>query len=97
MFRASTAQGDALDRLRQLTLHQGSGIVGAAAVSEAPVLVSDVRHDARYIGDDWHTLSELAVETLLPADAATGEILRQMLARVTAGAESPAVTATANP
>jgi serine phosphatase RsbU (regulator of sigma subunit)/putative methionine-R-sulfoxide reductase with GAF domain len=61
VFRASTAQGDALDRLRQLTLHQGSGIVGAAAVSEAPVLVSDVRHDARYIGDDWHTLSELAV------------------------------------
>jgi transcriptional regulator with XRE-family HTH domain len=43
------------------------------------------------------TLSELAVETLLPADAATGEILRQMLARVSAGAESPADTATANP
>jgi transcriptional regulator with XRE-family HTH domain len=43
------------------------------------------------------TLSELAVETLLPADAATGEILRQMLARVSAGAESAADTATANP
>lgn len=43
------------------------------------------------------TLSELAVETLLPADAATGEILRQMLSHVTAGADSPADTAPANP
>ena len=43
------------------------------------------------------TLSELAVETLLPADAATGEILRQMLARMTAGADVSADTAPANP
>lgn len=43
------------------------------------------------------TLSELAVETLLPADAATGEILRQMLSHVTTGADSPADTAPANP
>jgi serine phosphatase RsbU (regulator of sigma subunit)/putative methionine-R-sulfoxide reductase with GAF domain len=60
-FRASTAQGEALERLRQLTLRQGNGIVGAAAAQGQPVRVSDVRHDARYIGDDWHTLSELAV------------------------------------
>jgi serine phosphatase RsbU (regulator of sigma subunit)/putative methionine-R-sulfoxide reductase with GAF domain len=60
-FRASTARGDALARLRQMALHQGNGIVGAAAEGAQPVLVNDVRQDPRYIGDDWHTLAELAV------------------------------------
>ncbi len=61
VFRASTAEGEALERLRRLSINRGNGIVGAAATSGEPVLVSDVRQDARYIGDDWHTLSELAV------------------------------------
>jgi serine phosphatase RsbU (regulator of sigma subunit)/putative methionine-R-sulfoxide reductase with GAF domain len=61
VFRASTAQGDALARLREITIRQGNGIVGAAADNGQPVLVNDVRQDQRYIGDDWHTLSELAV------------------------------------
>jgi serine phosphatase RsbU (regulator of sigma subunit)/putative methionine-R-sulfoxide reductase with GAF domain len=60
-FRASTAQGEALARLREVSIHQGNGIVGAAAEGTQPVLVNDVRQDPRYIGDDWHTLSELAV------------------------------------
>jgi serine phosphatase RsbU (regulator of sigma subunit)/putative methionine-R-sulfoxide reductase with GAF domain len=60
-FQASTAQGEPLTRLRQISIRQGSGIVGAAAESLQPVLVNDVRHDPRYIGDDWHTLAELAV------------------------------------
>ncbi|HEU5101688.1 MAG TPA: SpoIIE family protein phosphatase, partial [Roseiflexaceae bacterium] len=60
-FQASTAQGEPLTRLRQISLRQGNGIVGAAAESLQPVLVNDVRHDSRYIGDDWHTLAELAV------------------------------------
>jgi serine phosphatase RsbU (regulator of sigma subunit)/putative methionine-R-sulfoxide reductase with GAF domain len=61
VFRTSTAQGEALERLRQIALHQGNGIVGAAASADQPVHVADVRQDPRYIGDDWHTLSELAV------------------------------------
>jgi serine phosphatase RsbU (regulator of sigma subunit)/putative methionine-R-sulfoxide reductase with GAF domain len=61
VFRASTAQGEALARLRQIALRRINGIVGAAAVEQRPVLVNDVRQDPRYIGDDWHTLAELAV------------------------------------
>jgi serine phosphatase RsbU (regulator of sigma subunit)/putative methionine-R-sulfoxide reductase with GAF domain len=61
VFRTSTAQGEALERLRQIALHQGNGIVGAAANADQPVHVADVRQDPRYVGDDWHTLSELAV------------------------------------
>jgi len=60
-FRASTARGDALVRLRQLAIQQGNGIIGAAAQGTQPILVNDVRQDTRYIGDDWHTLAELAV------------------------------------
>jgi serine phosphatase RsbU (regulator of sigma subunit)/putative methionine-R-sulfoxide reductase with GAF domain len=60
-FRASTARGDALARLRQLAVQQGNGIVGAASQGTQPVLVNDVRQDTRYVGDDWHTLAELAV------------------------------------
>ena len=61
VFRTSTAQGEALERLQQIALHQGNGIVGAAANADQPVHVADVRQDPRYVGDDWHTLSELAV------------------------------------
>lgn len=43
------------------------------------------------------TLSELAIETLLPADAATGERLRQLLASAAAPAATPGAAATANP
>ncbi len=60
-FRASTAEGEALTRLRRTAINQGNGIVGTAAEEGQPVLVDDVRQDPRYIGDDWHTLSELAV------------------------------------
>jgi serine phosphatase RsbU (regulator of sigma subunit)/putative methionine-R-sulfoxide reductase with GAF domain len=60
-FRASTVRGDALARLRQIATNQSNGIVGAASEGTQPVLVNDVRQDARYIGDDWHTLAELAV------------------------------------
>jgi serine phosphatase RsbU (regulator of sigma subunit)/putative methionine-R-sulfoxide reductase with GAF domain len=60
IFRASTAEGEALTRVRQLALQQDEGIVGAATDGQ-PVLVGDVRQDPRYIGDDSNTLSELAV------------------------------------
>lgn len=55
LFRASTAQGEALERLRTLALHAGNGIMSAAAASGELVLAPDVREDPRYIGDDWHT------------------------------------------
>lgn len=61
MFRASTAEGAALERVRQLTLHEGSGIIGAAAARGQLVLVDDVRQDPRHISDDPHTRTELAV------------------------------------
>jgi serine phosphatase RsbU (regulator of sigma subunit)/putative methionine-R-sulfoxide reductase with GAF domain len=61
VFRASTAQGVALERVRQLMQRQDNGVIGAALEQRQPVLVSDVRQDPRYVGDDWHTLSELAV------------------------------------
>lgn len=81
-FRASTAQGEALARLRELALTRNNGIVGAAATSGEPVLVSDVRQDARYIGDDWHTMSELAVplrfgdQTIGVLDVQSAEVRR---------------------
>src|SRR4029453_1684118 len=60
-FRASPPRGEPLARLRQIALGQGNGILDAAAKGVQPVLVNDVRQDPRYIGDDWHTLAELAV------------------------------------
>lgn len=39
----------------------GTGIVGAAAVSRQPVVVKDVRHDARYVPINPRVRSELAV------------------------------------
>jgi serine phosphatase RsbU (regulator of sigma subunit)/putative methionine-R-sulfoxide reductase with GAF domain len=61
VFRASTAEGPALDRLRHLMLHEGSGLVGTAAEQGQPLLVNDVSQDPRYISDDNQTMSELAV------------------------------------
>lgn len=60
-FRASTAQGPNLERLRALDLRTGKGLVGSAVASGQPVLVDDVRNDPRYIDDNLETRSELAV------------------------------------
>src|SRR5205814_9165179 len=61
VFRASTVEGAALERLRNLALREGSGIVGTAAEKGQLVLVDDVRQDSRYIGDDPRTRAEVAV------------------------------------
>jgi serine phosphatase RsbU (regulator of sigma subunit)/putative methionine-R-sulfoxide reductase with GAF domain len=61
VFRASTAQDTALQRLRALRLGLGEGIVGAAAQSRSPIVVDDVQADPRYMADGTQTRSELAV------------------------------------
>jgi serine phosphatase RsbU (regulator of sigma subunit)/putative methionine-R-sulfoxide reductase with GAF domain len=61
VFRASTAEGEALSQLRRMELHEGSGIVGIAAKQGQPVLVNDVAQDPRYISDERQTMAELAV------------------------------------
>lgn len=60
-FRASTADGADLERIRVLSLRIGQGLVGEAAQRGEPVLVSDVINDRRAIRDTWQTRSELAV------------------------------------
>lgn len=60
-FSASTVEGEALERLREMTLNPGEGIVGNAALTGQPLLVNDVRADPRYISDDSNTRAELAV------------------------------------
>ena len=60
-FRASTATGEQLDQVRALSLMLGQGLVGSAVLRGAPILVSDVQREPRYIRDDQHTRSELAV------------------------------------
>jgi serine phosphatase RsbU (regulator of sigma subunit)/putative methionine-R-sulfoxide reductase with GAF domain len=60
-FRASTIEGEALERARKIDLHVGRGIVGAAAEQSQPVLVNDVSQDPRYISDDSQTMAELSV------------------------------------
>jgi serine phosphatase RsbU (regulator of sigma subunit)/putative methionine-R-sulfoxide reductase with GAF domain len=60
-FRASTVEGEALDRARQVDLQVGRGIVGAAVQQSQPVLVNDVSQDPRYISDDSQTMAELSV------------------------------------
>src|SRR6185503_13885979 len=52
---------EALERLRRIELHEGSGIVGVAAKQGQPVLVNDVARDPRYISDERQTMAELAV------------------------------------
>jgi PAS domain S-box-containing protein len=44
-----------------IRIRWGAGVVGAAAAGALPQLVSDTRLDSRYIVDDQHRLSELAV------------------------------------
>ncbi len=60
-FRATTATGEQLTRLRSLPLRVGQGVVGSAVATQAPVLVGDVSTDARYVVDSLSTRSELAV------------------------------------
>jgi serine phosphatase RsbU (regulator of sigma subunit)/putative methionine-R-sulfoxide reductase with GAF domain len=60
-FRATTATGDQLTRLRRLPLRVGQGVVGSAVATRAPVLVGDVTTDERYVRDSLTTRSELAV------------------------------------
>ncbi|HWQ12491.1 MAG TPA: SpoIIE family protein phosphatase [Roseiflexaceae bacterium] len=61
VFRASTAEGSELDRLRALRLREGDGVVGAAAREGHYVLVHDVGRDERYVAASPGTRSELAV------------------------------------
>jgi serine phosphatase RsbU (regulator of sigma subunit)/putative methionine-R-sulfoxide reductase with GAF domain len=61
IFRASTAEPTGLERLRDLNLYTGDGVVGAAAAQGQPILINDVLEDPRYISDDSHTRAELAV------------------------------------
>lgn len=61
VFRASTASPAELTPVHSMRLRPGEGIVGAAAQERSPVLVNDVRGDARYINADARTRSELAV------------------------------------
>lgn len=60
-FSASTVEGEALERLRQMIVNPGEGIVGSVALIDQPLLVNDVRADPRYISDDSSTRAELAV------------------------------------
>jgi serine phosphatase RsbU (regulator of sigma subunit)/putative methionine-R-sulfoxide reductase with GAF domain len=60
-FRATTASGEQLARLRSLPLRVGQGVVGSAVATAAPVLVGDVSSDPRYVRDSLTTRSELAV------------------------------------
>ncbi|NOK60413.1 MAG: GAF domain-containing protein [Chloroflexi bacterium AL-W] len=61
VFRASTAEGRALEQLRQMKLSVGVGVIGTAAASDEAVLINDVTQDPRYISDDLNTRAELAV------------------------------------
>lgn len=61
VFRASTATAEEQQRLRAWTLRVGDGLVGAAALEGQPILVNDVRTDARYISDESDTMAELTV------------------------------------
>jgi serine phosphatase RsbU (regulator of sigma subunit)/putative methionine-R-sulfoxide reductase with GAF domain len=63
-FCASTADDDDTSdtaHMQTRLLRTGQGLVGSAVASGQPVLVGDVRSDARYIDDYSATRSELAV------------------------------------
>lgn len=60
-FRASTADGADLERLRALSLRVGQGLVGEAVQRGEPLLAGDVLSDRRVIRDTLQTRSELAV------------------------------------
>lgn len=49
------------DMVRNFRLHPGQGIVGTAVAEQRPILVHDVRQDARYIGTVPGVVSQLAV------------------------------------
>ena len=57
--RFSTRYGERVTRERNVSL--GQGLIGLAAQERAPVLVPDVRKDARYVNENPETRSELSV------------------------------------
>ena len=57
--RFSTRYGERVNRKRTVPL--GVGIIGTAALERAPILVPDVRKDARYVSENPETRSELSV------------------------------------
>jgi len=60
-FRASTADVDGAEFMRDLITTSGTGIIAEVARTGQTVLVNDVQNDPRYVEDDPHTRSELAV------------------------------------
>lgn len=60
-FRASTAGVDGAEFMRDLINTSGTGIIAEVARTGHTVLVNDVHNDPRYVEDDPHTRSELAV------------------------------------
>jgi len=61
VFRASTVEGEELARLREMSVREGEGIVGKAARDGQYVLVNDLQHDERALGEAPDTRAELAV------------------------------------
>jgi sigma-B regulation protein RsbU (phosphoserine phosphatase) len=57
--RFSTRYGERVRRERNVPL--GVGVIGAAAMERAPILVPDVRKDPRYLSENPETRSELSV------------------------------------
>ncbi len=60
-FRASTADVDGAEFMRDLINTSGTGIIAEVARTGRTLLVNDVQNDPRYVEDDPHTRSELAV------------------------------------
>src|SRR5450759_1460809 len=60
-LRIRYAVGHRNDVVRNLSIAVGEGITGAAAASREPVLVGDVRNDARYLNTVDAVRTELAV------------------------------------
>ena len=60
-LRIRYAVGHREDVIRNLSIAVGEGITGAAAATREPVLVADVRNDARYLNTVDAVRTELAV------------------------------------
>jgi serine phosphatase RsbU (regulator of sigma subunit)/putative methionine-R-sulfoxide reductase with GAF domain len=60
-YRATTADVDAAEFMEHLLDDNQTGIIAEVARKGQPVLVNDVHNDPRYVEDDPHTRSELAV------------------------------------
>jgi serine phosphatase RsbU (regulator of sigma subunit)/putative methionine-R-sulfoxide reductase with GAF domain len=60
-YRATTADVDAAAFMEHLLDDDKTGIIAEVARTGQPVLVNDVHNDPRYVEDDPHTRSELAV------------------------------------